>query len=53
MIIHDTTTCRPACRARLPRWGGRQARGAGRCLFLQAIYLQSIYLSIYKGGNIK
>ena len=31
----------PACRACLPRWGGRQARGAGRCLFLQSIYLSS------------
>ena len=60
MIIHDTITCQrsqtilalrdraPACRACLPRWGGRQARGAGRCLFLQSIYLQSIYLSSYR-----
>jgi len=50
MIIHDTIICQPACRARLPRWGGRQARGAGRCLFLQSIYLQSIYLSSYESG---
>jgi len=29
MIIHDTITCQPACRG-----------GAGRCLFLQSIYLR-------------
>jgi len=43
MIIHDTITCQPACRG-----------VAGRCLFLQSIYLQSINLSSCEAtGNRK
>ena len=64
MIIHDTITCQRTYLRRARR--GRQvqtilafcdgapacrARGAGRCLSLQSIYLQSIYLSIYNASS--
>jgi hypothetical protein len=40
MIIHDTITCQ--------RFQTILALGGHACLFLQPIYLQSIYLSRYK-----